>query len=284
MIRSIGPRVALAGLLLAACAPTDANGGASPSALPAFSDGRSATVPPTLTVNVRSPTLIRRVSTGSGDLPGVSPPAPGGIPAAGVGSVATEGTLLFLWDQANRRILVYGPDRLESTLAVPTCASRELSRSCVAPDARSLMVTADKLYVRIGGTGQLVVDYELDRRDGRLLRTAWILQGEAPLYPRDPPQLRFDIGKDESESLGMDGRGRRYERIARSSCQPVCGNEIRRLDAREQALLRVITPDYSLRWEDVSISDDGRVVGLHWVWEGANLVAIEVYELLPAAP
>lgn len=264
--------LALLSLLLAACGAAGQSPSPSGSA-PKASGQPSAT---SIAVSVRSPVLIHRSDLGTGDLPGVSPPAPGGVPPFGPRSVATDGKFLYLWDQANRRILIYGPDRLEATLLTPG----------VDPGARSLMITAERVFLRThtSDTGAPIMDYELDRRDGRVTRTARLLFGDAPLYPRASPQLRFQVGKDESESLGMDARGRRYERIARSSCQPACGHEIQRLDARGQPLLRVITPDYSLRWEDVSVSDDGRVLGLRWVYEGSQIVAVEVYELLPSAP
>lgn len=221
--------------------------------------------------------MVLRLPVDRPEGPGVSSPAPGGVPIRGPASAAFEGGRLYLWDQANERILTYVADRLESTLTLKGTDS-------MMRWARSLMVTDARIYLSLhDGEGRPRVDYEIDRHDGRVLRIAYVQAGEPPLYPRERPQLPALLGKDQGASLGIDVRGHRYEWVAATSCLPYrpaggC-HEVRRLDGQGRLVGLGIKP-FELDLEDVTVSTDGRVIGLRSQWEGSQINGVEVYLLM----
>lgn len=218
---------------------------------------------------------VLKVATGVGDLPGVSPEKPGGIPAQGPLSVAVESGSLYLWDQANVRVLVFAGAAL----------ARKTPLAPVRTTSIALVFQADRLYLRDqDDQGTPVAEDEFDATSGARLRTAQVSAGQPSLYPRERLTLPIvpNAPKGVGQRLGVDRYGNHYERFVPTTDCGACV-EFRRIDASGAVIGRALASS-GTRYEDISVSSDGAVYALAWDRDASNrIVGVTVVRLLTPA-
>jgi hypothetical protein len=216
--------------------------------------------------------LDLRIGTGP-DQPGVSHTA--NNPALGPTSVAVdEAGQVYLWDQANGRVLVYDGGRLARKIPVT-----------VPPQARELEVLNSNLYFAFNAPGSRR-EWELDATTGATLRTIPppLTGRQSTLYPttRWTPATPTVNGV---WPIGVDRYGNRYERFIDGTCShgaAVCG-EVRRRSATG-ALLDTAAEPAGITVEDYYVGRNGDVYELRADRGASDVVGVFVIRLLSALP
>lgn len=231
----------------------------NPAAAPSLSRQPTASAP---SLSER-PSILLQLVAGSADGPGVVPAAPGGVAARGPQSVIVEQGRIYVWDEANLRVLIYdGQSR-----------SGAVSLRDARVQSRALVFENDRFYLREqDDAGTAMYEDEFDASSGARLRTAAVRFGEASLYPRvrfAPPIV--GTPKGSSLPLGVDASGNRYEIFTPTSCAGASCNEVHRVDRTGTVTASVTVPE-AARFEDLAIARDGGVYGLQWDRDGSGRV------------
>ena len=163
-----------------------------------------------------APPLIERPGWTTGRVGGISPSGPTSL------AVDRDG-LLYLWDQARLRVIVYDRGRY----------IREIPLLYVSPDSQGLLVYADRLYltdrvsVASSEPNRMALEHEIDLATGRALRIA-LADRAASIYPRI--RVYQPKGVPPLRDLGEDALGSRYQYDTSTSI-----HVFRRLDAAGRA-------------------------------------------------
>lgn len=219
------------------------------------------------------PGIVLDVRTGSGpDQPGVTRTE--GV-ARGPASIAVDDMgLLYLWDRANARVMVYDAGRLARVVKVSLPA-----------DARELEVLNGTMYFARNGPGTRQ-EWELDATTGAVLRTVPPAPsgGQTTFYRT----ARWTPGTPSVSPgtwpIGVDRYGNRYERWLDGTCSrgaAVC-LEIRRR-AATGTLIATATEPAGIAVEDYYVARDGAVYELRMDRVRDDIVGVFVIRLLSAA-
>lgn len=201
--------------------------------------------------------------------PGWTTSRVGGVTSMGPSSLAVDRDgLVYLWDQARLRVVVYDKGRFV----------REIPLLYVSPDAQGLLIFADRLYLTERATppsaepDRMALEHEVDVATGGVLRVA--LSGvAASIYPRT--RAHQPRGVPPLRDLGEDALGFRYQYDTSSSIRV-----FRRLDGNGGVLAESVepVPNFLTDWY---VAADGGLYGL--VDRSAADGHVFVYRLLAPA-
>ena len=209
------PFVAIATVLaLVACstqgtAPSPVPSAASVSNPPSVSFATPATARPSPVEH--APRLVLSMPYApSVDVLGATTGRVGGLSPVGPTTFAVdEQERVYVWDRARLRVVVYQAGKFVRAISLPF----------VEPDARSLLVHGDRLYLRFTSGFSGSVEYEIDLATGRLL--AAVRLGSS-LYPRSrgvdvrvglPPSGQVTDAFNNSYALDVSTPVQRYLRV-----------------------------------------------------------------------
>lgn len=200
--------------------------------------------------------------------PGRTTSRVGGITPSGPSSIAVDRDgLLYLWDQARLRVIVYDKGRF----------IREIPLLYVSPDAQGLLVYADRLYLTDRATpassepSRMALEHEIDVATGRSLRIA-LAGATASIYPR--ARMYQPKGVPPLRDLGQDALGFSYQYDTTTSIRL-----FRRLDAGGRVITESVEPVPNFL-TDTYVAADGGLYGL--VDRSAADGHVIVYRLLAA--
>jgi len=211
----------------------------------------------------------------SADQPGVSPAQPGGVTPQGPTSFAVDDTSIYLWDQANQRVLVYELRPVGSAPGAP----KAVPLPEVPARARGLLVVSPTEWylAEADDTGAVgALDHVRVTTSG-----VTVSSSRTDLtYPRlRPIPSIFGAAKGASVELGRDALGNRYEAEVILSGAPVDQNKVlRRVRQSDNAVLAV-TRRPSAPPVDHYVAPNGGLYELRWN-DGPLLQRVEVTQLL----
>ena len=251
-------RPAIAGsllLVIGACMPQG-----SPAPTP--STESPTTVPTAVPVEQAASVLVLDLGSGP-DRPGLSAAAPGGITPKGPTSFAVDDDWIYVWDQANQRLLLYELHPFATTRQPPPV----IALPSVPSAATGLLVKSpDEWYLRtVRDDGAIDQQFHAVIREAARGAVVSSASGDPSIYPRERFLQRI-IGppKGQPESLGRDVLGNRYERVTiPSGARPDESDEFRRVRESDGSIVAVDRRP-SARPQDTYVSERGGVYELRW--------------------
>jgi len=201
---------------------------------------------------------------GSGpDRAGLSAAAPGGITPKGPTSFAVDDDWIYLWDQANQRLLLYELHPFATTRQLPPM----IALPSVPSAAAGLLVTnPNEWYLRTErDDGTLDQQFHAVIRESARGPVMSSAPGSPSIYPRERSlRLIFGLPKGQPESLGRDVLGNRYERLTiLTGARPDESVEFRRIRESDGSIVAVDRRP-SARAQDTYVSERGGVYELRW--------------------
>lgn len=209
------PLVAIAAALALVTCSTSSNSpspvpsAASSSSAPSVSLATPATARPSPVEH--APRLLLTVPYApSVEALGATTARVGGLSPVGATTFAVdEQERVYVWDRARLRVVVYEAGKFVRAISLPY----------VEPDARSLLVQGDRLYLRFASGFGGSMEYEIDASTGRLLRAVRL---GSTIYPRSrsndvrvglPPSGQITDAFNNSYVLDVSTPVQRYSRI-----------------------------------------------------------------------
>ena len=220
----------------------------TPSPAPTASGPTSTTAPPSPpgALRTETPVVLLDVEVAPDvSHPGVTTPRPGGGSQNGPTTLAVDGEgLIYLWDEARLRIIVYEKGGRYA---------RDIPLPSVSPEAEALLIHAGRLYLRESTLSGSTLEYEVDLATGRMLRV--VASGPASIYPRTRVGRALRLPGAQVD-LGGDALGFRYRHDRSTSTRL-----LQRLDASGSVLVQSVEP-VSPFLADAYVASDGALYGL----------------------
>lgn len=194
--------------------------------------------------------------------PGVTPGGPRNLTADAITSFAVDDDWIYLWDSATERLLLI---ELRQKAAAPhTRLQIPLALTGVPPKAVGLLVyRTNEWYLRTEqADGTIVQQFHVVIRDAS---RGPEVSGTPAGYPRERPSwMGLAVSKGQSELLGRDTFGNRYERVPIPSGVAIDQSvEIRRIRESDGQIL-AIDRRPPARGQDLYVSESGGVYELRW--------------------